>query len=238
MREYEIKIKVGGENVPITVKTSCVKNVRMSFDGESFIITAPLHYTEEKASQFAKKHIRWIKNRYKPSGEKHGDIKNIVTYLGKDYRLIISSGSPRVVISDDVIIVFAPDGDREKAKAIFIKFWKEKALKFFTAKTERFYKQFGRYLCILSMPEVKIVKVNSYWGQCVSGKRRIIKYNMYALQFDERYCDYLVCHELTHFRHHDHGKKFHATLNKIFPNEKETGKKKKERQTKMWFDFQ
>lgn len=238
MREYEIKIEIGSATVPITVKTACVKGISMRFDGVSFIITAPESNTEEEARQFAEKHVRWIKNRYKPAGEGYGDIKNIVTYLGKNYRLIISDGSPGVVISDDEIIVFAPDKDREEAKKIFIKFWKEEAKKFFTAKTERFYKQFGRYLCIPSMPEVKIVKVNSYWGQCVSGKRRIIKYNMYALQFDERYCDYLVCHELTHFRHHDHGKKFHATLNKIFPNEKETGKKKKERQTKMWFDFQ
>ncbi len=238
MREYEIKIKVGSATVPVAVKTACVKNISMRFDGVSFIITAPESNTEEDARKFAEKHVRWIKNRYKPAGETHGDIKNTVTYLGKNYRLIISSGSPRVVISDDVIIVFAPDGDMEKAKAIFIKFWEEKALKYFTAKTEHFYKLYGRYLCVPSMPEVKIVKVNSYWGQCVSGKRRIIKYNMYALQFDERYCDYLVCHELTHFRHHNHGVNFHATLNKIFPNEKEVAKTKKERQTKMWFDLQ
>lgn len=237
MREYEIKVKVGGENVPITVKTDCVKNVSMRFDGKSFIITAPLYFTEENASQFAKQHIRWIKNRYKPSGERYDDIKNTVTYLGKDYRLIISSGSPRVIISDDVIIVFAPDGDREKAKAVFIKFWKEKALKYFTAKTEHFYNLYGRFLCVPCMPKIEIVKVNGYWGQCTWSKR-LIRYNLYALQFDEKYCDYLVCHELTHFRHHDHGVNFHASLNKVFPNEKEVAKMKKQRKTKMWFDLQ
>ncbi len=236
MREYEIKVKVGVENVPITVKTDCVKNLSMRFDGVSFIITAPESNTEEEARKFAEKHVRWIKNRYKPSGERCVDIKNTVTYLGKDYRLIISDGSPRVIISDDVIIVFAPDGDREKAKAIFIKFWEEKALKYFTAKTEHFYNLYGRFLRVPCMPKIEIVRVQGYWGQCVSTKR-LIKYNMYALQFDEKYCDYLVCHELTHFRHRDHSVNFHATLNKVFPGEKEIAKMKKERQTKMWFDW-
>ena len=214
MREYEIKIEVDGEIVPITVRPDCVKNVSMRFDGESFIIIAPLHFTEENASQFAKKHTRWIKNRYKPSGKRCGDIKNTVTYLGKDYHLIISNGSPRVAMTDDVIIVFAPDGDREKAKAIFIKFWKEKALKYFTAKTEHFYKLYGRILCVPCMPKIEIVKVNGYWGQC-NWSKRLIKYNLYALQFDEKYCDYIVCHELAHFRHHDHGVNFHTALNNV-----------------------
>lgn len=238
MREYEIKIEVDGEIVPITVKTDPdrVKNIGMLFDGESFIITAPLHVTEEDVRQFAKQHIRWIKNRYKPSGKRRGNIKDTVTYLGKDYHLIVSNGSPSVVISDDVIMVFAPDGDREKAKAIFIEFWKEKALTYFTAKTEHFYKLYGRFLRVPCMPKIEIVKVNGYWGQC-NWSKRLIKYNLYALQFDEKYCDYIVCHELTHFRHHDHSVNFHAALNKVFPNEKEVAKRKKERNTKMWFDL-
>lgn len=239
MREYEIKIPIGEKTVPITVKLSSVQNISMHFDGESFIITAPLFYTEENVWQFVEKHKRWIKNRcdkLEPSTEKSEKLDNSVAYLGKKYRLIISDGSPGVVISDDEIIVFTPGGDREKAKTIFIKFWKEKALTFFTAKTEYFYKLYGRFLCVPCMPKVEIVRVKGYWGQCAPTKR-LIKYNMYALQFGEKYCDYLVCHELTHFRYQNHGRFFHSTLNKVLPGEKEIAKTRKLRDAKMWFDL-
>jgi predicted metal-dependent hydrolase len=69
---------------------------------------------------------------------------------------------------------------------------------------------------------VKITRALSRYGSC-SGKNSLC-FSWRVMLYPERSIDYVVIHELSHIKHHDHSKSFWETVEKYMPDYREAEK--------------
>lgn len=67
------------------------------------------------------------------------------------------------------------------------------------------------------MPELKIRKMKSQWGNC-HWMQGYITLNTALARCPERLRDYVTLHELVHFLHHDHGAGFYGKMDVLMPD--------------------
>jgi predicted metal-dependent hydrolase len=79
--------------------------------------------------------------------------------------------------------------------------------------------------------KVKISSAKSYWGSC-SGKN-VISFSWRIIMASDKTIDYVVVHELSHIKQHNHSKKFWAEVEKIIPKYKDCKKELRELQRKI-----
>lgn len=71
-----------------------------------------------------------------------------------------------------------------------------------------------------ALPELALRRMKGRWGACFYTQNRIC-YNTNLIFVQEGCVHYVVCHELAHFRHHDHSAAFYAWLARVVPHHKE-----------------
>ncbi len=60
-------------------------------------------------------------------------------------------------------------------------------------------------------------KMKTIWASC-HWKKRVITYNTELVRVPERFYEYVVVHEMTHFKAHNHGPQFKALMDARLPN--------------------
>lgn len=63
----------------------------------------------------------------------------------------------------------------------------------------------------------KLRKVKTFWGSC-NWRKRLITYNPELARAPRELVEYVVVHELTHLKAHDHGKRFYALMDERLPD--------------------
>jgi len=232
MKNYITQTSVDGDIYPVTVTPKPIKRLHLKVTDGKISVSAPVYASKKAVDDFVKSSEKWISKRLKAQTCVRNDE---VTYLGKKYPIRIETGRKGVNLTDDAFIIYEPQGDENKAKKIFYEYWKAEALKYFTAETKKAFVDFLP-LGLRRFPEITVAKVKGYWGKCFKDKNKI-SYNVYLMQAEESYCRYVVYHELTHFLHCNHGKKFYETLEKVYPYSAADRKRGKLNQTIMWFDL-
>ena len=76
-------------------------------------------------------------------------------------------------------------------------------------------------------PKIKIRKMKTRWGVC-NRRDNSVSLNFDLIKKDERYLDYVIVHELSHFVHFNHSKMFWMEVEKYCPNYKAIRKELKE----------
>ena len=69
------------------------------------------------------------------------------------------------------------------------------------------------------MPRVEFRQMKSRWGSCFYKQNRIC-YSTRLAFLSPEYARLVVCHELTHFLHHDHSAAFYGQLGTVLPQHK------------------
>lgn len=71
---------------------------------------------------------------------------------------------------------------------------------------------------------VKITSAKTRFGSCSA--RNGICFSLYLMQYPESFIDYVVVHELCHIRYKNHGKYFHALIERYIPEHRKIEKQK------------
>ncbi|WP_158098955.1 YgjP-like metallopeptidase domain-containing protein [Flavonifractor sp. An100] len=69
----------------------------------------------------------------------------------------------------------------------------------------------------VAMPEIKVRKMRSQWGNC-HWMQGYITLNTALARCPEELREYVALHELVHFLHHDHGPGFYAQMDQLMPD--------------------
>ena len=69
----------------------------------------------------------------------------------------------------------------------------------------------------IDYPELNIRKMKSRWGTCYPNKNKIIL-NRVLIKAPKDCIDYVVLHELIHFKHKNHGNDFYRLLDILMPD--------------------
>ena len=223
-----MKKNLYGIEAEITKKRVKNVSIRVNETGDVFL-TVPYGISEEKAYEFFKSKIEWIKRAVeKTENYRKTDFLDggELYVFGQKRRLEVVKGSrEQVICGDDIMTVVVKNEERSKAATIkYLEKSLEEVLVGYFKKWEE--------ITGLKTSEVKIRKMKSLWGSCTP-KTRAIRISFYLVSMPVRCIEYVVLHELIHIRYPNHQQGFKGMLSKYMPDWKTRRKYLKENGVKM-----
>ena len=187
------------------------------------VVFAPLDAEDAKISDRLSRKAAWIfreldralalpavtPDRRFVSGETH-------LFLGSQYRLALEPGDEgHVRIAGARLIVTARNiDDQAQCRRLLTAFYAVAARKVFQDRLDAVAAPFLRKG--LKRPSLVIRKMTKRWGS-YTPKGRIVL-NVDLVRASPAQIDYVICHELTHAFHPDHGKEWRNMLSNIMPD--------------------
>lgn len=196
-------------NVEIIKKNN--KNLYIRVDSNLNIkITCPYLYTKKMINKIINDNEKSIVNMIKKQKERN--IKEInENLLGKSINIIYKD--VRKPLFEDNNLYIKDDLMKDK-------WYKIKAFEIFKVNLDRIYNLFEEKI---PYPKLKIRKMKTRWGVC-NRKDNSITLNLELIKMNEKYLNYVIVHELSHFIHFDHSKLFWNKVEKYCPNYKKIRK--------------
>jgi len=136
-------------------------------------------------------------------------------YLGRQYQLVVKRGSyesvslvhGRLVITTKKSVL---DGIHNKR--LLSKWLLERRIVIFQERLDAMIEKFG----YKNLPKIVIREMPKRWGSYSSQEKVIL--NPRLINAPKDCIDYVITHELCHFKHKNHGKKFFALLDSKYRN--------------------
>ncbi len=185
---------------------------------------APLNAKLEDITEKVKKRAKWIlkqqdyftqflpkeKERKYVSGETH-------RYLGKQYLLkITESDINEVKLNGKYIIIYSiRKNDTYLNKRLLYKWYKLHAMDKFNTILDSCLEKLKKYS--ITKPEIQIKKMKSRWGSCDIIRKRVIL-NIELIKAPGYGIEYVIMHELCHFKYSNHDSKFYNFLSTVMPD--------------------
>ena len=227
MEEY---IEYKGKKIYFTIIKKKVKNINLSINKDNKItVSIPNKMSKQKAIEFVQEKSEWIikKQKYYNSflvekEENKFENGDTVYFLGKKYVLEIKPSKENVIIlknnNIEIYIKERYNSDKSYIEKIYEKWIKEYSLEYISRLTNKFQKDLEKLG--IPKPIIKIRKLNSSWGKCIPVKKEIV-YNSKLIKTPIECIEYVVLHELSHFKHPNHSKNFYSFIEKFMPDWKQ-----------------
>lgn len=217
-KEIEDYVELNGEKIYFYIQRKKIKNINLRVHKDKKVtISIPMRMPIERAKEFVKSKISWIKKQqsfYESYIEQkeNESIENggLIYLLGKAYEVcIIKDTKNSINIIDEIMEIHIKEkyiGNPEYIKRAYDKCLKEYALevlKVVTMKYQQLMKPYG-----IPLPEIEIRQMKAVWGVCTPKKNKIT-YNVNLIKKPLYAVEYVVAHELAHFKHPNHSKNFY-----------------------------
>lgn len=208
-------VTMGDIPVRVILKKKPIKNVYFRWDKDVLIVTCNSHLTDKQIEKLIIKNIKSImrlKNRTPIS-----DLKdNEIYYLGEKYIVEFDSVSKTYIDGNKIIC---------KDKGELAKFLVYQCQVVFNSRLQRLKSQFN------DLPDfnLKIRKMSTRWGVC-NKTSMTVTLNSDLIKKDVSLIDYVIIHELCHFKVMNHSSEFWQEVEKYYPYHKLARKMLKESQ--------
>lgn len=206
-------------------------NIRIKPDGTIYL-SCPIKMKSEEAEKFLIQKSDWILKQqtklslYNEQKEKC-EFKDggKVYFLGKLYYLkIIPHKSNEVEISNMNITIYIKEKyiqNIEYVKKYYNKWLKEKSFEIYNELVEKYQRQMSMY--VKSFPQIEVKLLKTRWGSCMPSKNKVT-FNLSLVKTPIECVEYVVVHELAHFKYQNHSKKFYNLVEQYIPDWKERRK--------------
>ena len=227
MEEYFVDYNGNRIVFSLTRRSKRNLNLRVTPYGE-VIVSIPKYGTIKSAKEFVLKKADWILKKQEEFSKKDYGKKELdyfdgeKTYLlGRKYDLDIASNKMnRVQIQGNYININIKEkyfGDKTYTQKVYEKWIKEYSYEVLYKITQQY--QYVMEQDNIPMPTIVVKKMKSRWGCCYP-KRKQIVYNYNLIKAPLECVQYVVVHELSHFKYADHSKNFHEFVEKYMPDAK------------------
>jgi predicted metal-dependent hydrolase len=137
-------------------------------------------------------------------------------YLGKQYRLKISSGDINSIklIRGHFFVGVKGEPTSEKVKHLLEGWYAQKAAERFKERFDRNWPNFEKL--VSAKPRLQLRWMRRRWGSL--SKAGTLTLNPDLIRAPIECIDYVIIHELCHLQHHDHGPGFYRLLEKVMPD--------------------
>lgn len=219
-----MELKVG--SVPVGVVLKDIRHMHLYVrppDGR-VLVTAPLGTTERAVLFFVRENFGWVlrqregmlaQRRQSPreyvSGETH--------YLwGEQYFLEVEKQRAwgGIRLSGNIMTMLAPAESTVRSRGEFMQEWYRRLL----AAELRLRLPAWEKTTGCRVARFGIKNMNRSWGKCNPEKRTVV-FNLQLARKPKEGLDYVILHELCHFRHPDHGRDFVSLLSRLMPDWRE-----------------
>lgn len=201
-----LEVKIHGTTYPVVIEKKKNKNtyIRVNQNFEIYVTTS--YFVTGKAI------IKLLKENedaiYKmiEKKRKEQEREKKFYYLGQEYEIYVMPTNREVEIYDHTIMI-----PSEKKLQSFLK---KQMKELFTEHYDYWYQQFEEPI---HKPKLKFRKMKTRWGVC-NRRDDSITLNTRLLEYDTKYLDYVIIHELSHLVHFDHSKAFWEVVSKYCPD--------------------
>ena len=197
-----LEIKIHGTYYPVVIDKKKNKNtyIRVNQDLEIYVTTS--YFTTNKAIMKLIKENEDSIQRMIDNRKKELIRKDQFYYLGKEYEIYMMPTNQQVEIIYQTILI---PSEKELQK-----FLKKQMKEIFTAHYDYWYSKFEEPI---HKPKLKFRKMKTRWGVC-NRRDDSITLNTKLLEYDTKYLDYVIIHELSHLVHFDHSADFWNVVGK------------------------
>ncbi len=217
-------VAVEGEAVAYALRRSRRRTLGIAVhpDG-SVVVRAPLRVSKARIREFVAGKIPWIEKarRYfsrrppkaAPPGYASGEVHR---FLGQEYRLVVSRGrADRVeLLLGCLCVTTKADPSEGRIRALVEGWYREQADVVFLDRLAVCHRLLAGEA--IPFPALRIRKMTSRWGSCSSAGR--INLNLWLVKAPVACLDYVVVHELCHFKVRSHGPKFWQLVARYMPD--------------------
>jgi len=197
------------------------KTVRLAVrPDQSILMRCPANARSEQIDNFLKRKWVWINKQRRYFRQFCHEVipKEYVSgesylYLGRQYQLIVRRSVREAVVMERGKITVRANGEVniEKQVAQLLNAWyRKRCVIIFGERLQEISRSFG-----ITAPKLRVKKMDKRWGSFVRGEMIILNPRLILASKD---CiDYVITHELCHFSHRRHDKKFYRLLDKKYP---------------------
>ncbi len=225
-------IDYGNRKINFTVTRKDVKNINLRVNPNLEVLisaneSVPLDYIKD----FIISKAKWIDKRLEyyeqtqdiMQGEKDYVSGESFRYLGRQYRLkVFKDDDEKVKYFRGYIHLYINDlEDFRKKEQLIERWYEERSQIIFKDSLHRMYDLIKSYN--IEYPQMDIRKMSSRWGSCYTESNKIIL-NSSLIKAPRDCIDYVVLHELIHFKYKNHTNDFYRLLDILMPDWKEKKK--------------
>ncbi|WP_099363590.1 SprT family zinc-dependent metalloprotease [Fredinandcohnia onubensis] len=221
------QIEYANNVIDFVVKRKKVKNVNLNVKPDMTIeVTANDRVPLDFISDFVKSKGSWIIknigrfNDVQPLKQSKREYVSGETfrYLGKQYRLRVQKTTEEEMVKyfRGFIYLHVKDTDNLSRKEKLMDEWyREKAQMAFNESLEKMFPLVQKYG--IEKPEVDVRLMKARWGSAIIEKNTILL-NTELIKAPKYCIDYVVLHELIHFKYNDHSDNFYQMLYSLIPD--------------------
>ena len=226
-------IESGGEKIYFRIQRKNIKNMNLRVGRDKEVtISIPKKMPTEKAKEFIKQKANWIKKHQKnyetnakPKESKTFENGDILYLLGTQYKLqLIKDYKNNIEINNQNIEIHIKEkyvGNKKYIKKEYEKWLKKYAINIIENLVLKYQKELKKYN--IKIPEIEIKQMKSKWGSCITSKNKVT-FNLSLIKTPMYCIEYVVLHELSHFKHPNHSKNFYNFVTIFMPDWKERKK--------------
>ena len=221
------QIHYGNQIIHFYIERKSVKNVNLNIKPDMTVqVSAHEKVPLDFIYDFVKSKGAWIVKNVKSFEEtlphKQSEREYVsgesFKYLGKQYRLrvIKTEDEEKVKYFRGFIYLFVHDPHHFQRKEKLMNGWyREKALKLFQESLDRMGLLVQKYG--VDKPSLDIRVMKARWGSALIEKNTILL-NSELIKAPKHCIDYVVLHELIHFKYNDHSDSFYKLLFSLMPD--------------------
>jgi predicted metal-dependent hydrolase len=218
-------ISLNGREITYDLERKSVKNInlRIRSDGSVYVSVNPkvansviTGFLIKKADYIVAALDKYEELRRYADGERSFCSGESFRYLGKELRLVVSQGRNQVYIDGIHLYLTVTDTtDKELKQKLIRKWYDVECNALFPAIVNEIYPVFRKYG--VPEPRLSLREMTSRWGSC-RPKRGTITLNKRLIETPRICIEYVVMHELVHFRQPNHSKNFYNLLSTLMPD--------------------
>lgn len=211
-------VNVNGFMVPYRIVYKKNKHTYLRVKNGCVIISTNLHVKEKDVILFIKNNIDLIKKKLSVKINDNDTLIKDSKYRFNNtiYSItVIISSTNQCYITGNSFIVKTKINESKYIEKIVYDFEKKYIANIINDIYKRVYVNTSKYLNIDNII-FKYQKMKSRWGSCNSSNR-IIKLNTKLLMYPLIYIEYILFHEITHLKIHNHSSKFYDFFSLIYP---------------------
>jgi predicted metal-dependent hydrolase len=186
-------------------------SVRVSDAGE-VVVNAPLRLAQREIHGFLHKHADWINSRLQAAREHRFEWQDgaLLPYLGGHLtlRLLDQPGPARARQDGEALLCNAPTA---QAPALVLRWYQRNARALLGERLAHHVSRAG-----LPPPPLRLSNARTRWGSLSA--TGVVSLNWRLLKARPEQIDYVICHELAHFRQRNHSPAFWREVETLFPD--------------------
>lgn len=198
-------VNIDDKPTNVIIKRKSIKNVYFKWDRDNLIVTCNNYMSQGQIEKMIKKNTKSLINLKKRTPV--SDLKsNEIYYLGEKY-IVEYDGVSKTYIEGNKII--------SKDETELNKFLAYQCSVVFNSRLERLKIQFE------NLPDfrLRIRKMTTRWGVC-NKSSMTVTLNSDLIKKDVSLIDYVIIHELCHFKYMNHSNEFWMEVEKYYPYHK------------------